>query len=66
MGVIVDPGNIELVGTLTSMGFSAKYKEMKELIATDDRIMHKDVAYDLIVHATQEAFALAYKYPYWV
>ena len=66
MGGIVDPEHLDLVGALTSMGVSAKYDEMRELIATDDRIMRKDVAYDLIVRATQEAFALGYKYPYWV
>lgn len=63
---IVSPANLDLVEGLTLLVSAARFDELRELVATDPRIMRKDVAYDLIVRSAQEAFALGYRYPYWM
>ena len=50
---------VNLVGT-------AQYTTMKEIIATSPAVHRKDVAFDLILAAAQESFALGYRYPYWI
>lgn len=63
---IVSPANLDLVEALTLMVGAARFDELREIIATDPRVMRKDVAFDLIVRSAQEAFALGYRYPYWM
>jgi hypothetical protein len=60
------PPNLQLMTDLVNLVATAQYTLTKELIATSPDVHRKDVAYDLIVSATQEAFALAYRYPYWM
>jgi hypothetical protein len=42
------------------------FKRPRELIQTSPDVMRKDVAYDIMVGASQEAYALAYRGPYWI
>lgn len=63
---IVAPTNLDLVEALTLLVGTARYDEMKEIIANDPRVMRKDVAFDMIIAAAQEAFALGYRFPYWM
>lgn len=63
---IVSPAHLDLVEGLTLMVSQARFDELKALIASDERVMRKDVAFDLIVRAAQEAFALGYRFPYWM
>lgn len=63
---IVSPDNIPLVTELATLVGQFQFKELQELINTNPGVMRKDVAFDIIVRASQEAFALAYQYPYWI
>lgn len=63
---IVSPAHLDLVEILTFLVGTARYDEMRAIIATDPRVMRKDVAFDMIVAAAQEAFALGYRFPYWM
>lgn len=49
---------VELVG-------NAQFTQLKETIATNPLVLRKD-AYPIIIRAAQEAFAMAYRWPYWV
>lgn len=47
----------ELMGT-------AQFEQAKQLLATDPQVLQRD-AFPQILRATQEAMALAYRWPYW-
>lgn len=64
--VTTNPQNLELVQILTYLVSTARFSELGRLIQSDPRVMRKDVAQELIVSAAQEAFALAYRWPYWM
>ena len=66
LGGIVSPAHLDLVQGLTLLVGTARYDEMRAIIANDPRVMRKDVAFDMIVAAAQEAFALGYSFPYWM
>ena len=59
------PSDSKLVEGLVTLSANAQFDMLKELNATDPRIINKN-AFDLIVGATQEAWAIAYKWPYWI
>lgn len=65
MNGIVAPTNITLVTHLVELVGNARYEEMKDIIAHDPNVLRKD-AFELIISAAQKAFALAYRWPYWV
>lgn len=62
---IVSPKYPDLIEGLVLLTANAQFTALRETIATDPRVMRKDVAEELIVSACQEAFALGYRYPYW-
>lgn len=64
-GRIVAPNNIPLITHLVELVGNAKFAELKEIIATNPLVLRKD-AYPIIIAYAQEAFALAYRYPYWI
>ncbi|KAF1816276.1 MFS general substrate transporter [Eremomyces bilateralis CBS 781.70] len=58
--------NLGLIEELTTLAAKAQFAQLHDVIATDSRVNHKDIAFDLIVDATEEAMALAYRWPYWM
>jgi hypothetical protein len=63
---IVSPENLDAVTVLVTYVGAFQFKELQEFIDDSPLVMRKDVAFDLIVRSSQEAFALAYQYPYWI
>lgn len=55
----------ELIAAV-SLGSNAEYERLKDLIATSPTIFNKDTAYQTIMNATMETFAVAYQWPYWI
>ncbi|KAJ6786844.1 hypothetical protein PWT90_10660 [Aphanocladium album] len=51
---------------IVSLGSNAEYGKLKELIATSPSISHRDTAYQTIITATMDTFAIAYRWPYWI
>lgn len=62
---IVSPDNVAVAGYLAGLVGNAKFNQLKQVIAASPLILRKD-AYPLIIASAQEAFALAYRYPYWI
>ena len=54
-----------LVADLVTLAANAEFAQLKQVIATDPLVIGKN-AFPLIVAATQEAWALAYRWPYWI
>jgi hypothetical protein len=65
MNGIVAPTELPLVIHLVELVGNAKFTELKDTIANNPLVLRKD-AYPIIIRKAQEAFALAYRYPYWV
>lgn len=65
MNGIVAPDNLPLIVHLVELVGNAKFTELKEVIATNPLVLNKD-AYPIIISYAQKAFALAYRYPYWI
>ncbi|KAK1050699.1 hypothetical protein LTR74_016980 [Friedmanniomyces endolithicus] len=63
---IVAPTNLKVVEELVVLAGQARYQLLKELIATSPDIGMKATAFDKIIAATQEAYAYAYRWPYWI
>lgn len=53
-----------LVDLVTWAG-EARFAELRNLIATSDKVLRKD-AFDIIISRVQVAFADAYRWPYWI
>lgn len=65
MNGIVAPDNLTLIVHLVELVGNAKFTELKEVIATDPLVLRQD-AYPIIISYAQKAFALAYRFPYWI
>jgi hypothetical protein len=67
-GGIVSPTQQLFILELVTLLGTAQFKELHQLIMTSPLILRPDRqnCYDLIVAAGQEAFALAYRWPYWM
>jgi hypothetical protein len=63
---LVAPTNLELLTDLATLVGQFDFQRLRELIRSSPDVMRKDVAYDVIVAASQEAYALAYRWPYWI
>lgn len=64
----IAPLNIKLITEMIDLAGTAQFDELKKLIASVPTVPAKlqgGGAFDIVVGATQEAFALAYRYP-WV
>lgn len=51
---------------LLTLGAQAQYADLRAYIEQSPLVDRKDVAYDIIIENLQEAFALAYRWPYWI
>jgi hypothetical protein len=65
MNGIVSPNNLTLITELVTLVGNAQFAELEEVIATDPLVLNKD-AFPLIIAYAQKAFALAYRWPYWI
>lgn len=63
---IVAAGREDVISALAGLAAQAKFPELKEVIAANPAVMHKEIAYDVVIGAMQEAYALAFRYPYWI
>ena len=63
---IVAPTNQGTLGALATLAAQAKFSDLRKLIAASPNIEQKEIAYEVVVEATQEAYALAFRYPYWI
>ncbi|EGP85793.1 unnamed protein product [Zymoseptoria tritici ST99CH_1A5] len=65
--VSIDQVTAELTRYFT-MAAQGQFKALETAIRTEDFInpSSKDTAYDIIIGVTQEAFAKAYRWPYWI
>lgn len=52
--------------SLITVAANAQYTQLMELIASSPTIMRKDVAYNVIITSVQDAFGLAYQWPYYI
>ncbi|USW58211.1 Putative sugar transporter, major facilitator transporter Str1/Tri12, MFS transporter superfamily [Septoria linicola] len=51
---------------LLTLGAQAQYADLRAFIEQSPLVARKDVAYDIIIGSLQEAFVLAYRWPYWI
>ncbi|KAF2767092.1 MFS general substrate transporter [Teratosphaeria nubilosa] len=58
--------NINTLTELVTLASDAEYATLKRVIATDPNVLKPDTAYNTILSMTQEAFAKAYRWPYWI
>jgi hypothetical protein len=65
MNGIVSSDNLPLIVHLVELVGNANFTELKEVIATTPLVLNKD-AYPVIISYVQKAFALAYRFPYWI
>lgn len=63
---IVAPTREDVIGLLATLAAQAKFPELKETIAANPAVQRKEIAYDVVIGAMQEAYALAFRYPYWI
>lgn len=61
---ITSAADAGLITELVTLAGNAQFKQLKEILATDPRVIGKN-AFELIVAATQESWVVAYKWPYW-
>jgi hypothetical protein len=59
------PQGLRVIAHITELIGNARFNEVKEILATSPQVLRRD-AYPLIIASAQEAFALAYKWPYYV
>lgn len=62
---MVKPGAMGLVVEMVGLAGNARLDELKEIILNNPLVVKRDT-YSMIVASAQEAFAMAYKWPYWV
>lgn len=54
-----------LIAHMVELAGNARLKELRDIIATNPLVLDRD-SYAKIIASSQEAFALAYRWPYWV
>lgn len=67
--IIVQMGiaDFNLATEMATLSANAQFRQLREVIASlPDTIASKPYAFDIIVEATQYAFAVAYKWPYYI
>ncbi|KAL1798825.1 hypothetical protein ACET3X_002862 [Alternaria dauci] len=67
-GGIINPLSAEglaVIAHVTDLMGHARFEEVKEILATSPEVLQRD-AFPAILAASQEAFALAYRWPYWI
>ena len=63
---IAAPTDTETITALAGLAAQAKFSDLQAYIAASPTVGHKAIAYDVVIGATQEAYALAFRYPYWI
>lgn len=63
---IAAPDDIETITALITLAGQSFFDDLRTLIETSPKVGQKAIAYDTVVAATQEAYALAYRWPYWI
>jgi hypothetical protein len=56
---------VALIAHVTDLAANAQFDQVREILATNPLVLNRD-GFGAIVAATQEAFALAYRWPYWI
>ncbi|KAI4961667.1 hypothetical protein J4E86_000696 [Alternaria arbusti] len=67
-GAIINPlsaDGIAVITLVTNLMGNARFDEVKEIFATNQEVLQRD-AFPVVLRASQEAFALAYRWPYWI
>ncbi|KAI4618950.1 hypothetical protein J4E83_005901 [Alternaria metachromatica] len=67
-GAIINPlsaDGIAVITLVTNLMGNARFEEVKEIFATNQEVLQRD-AFPVVLRASQEAFALAYRWPYWI
>lgn len=59
------PEGLGVIAHITELIDNARFNEVKEILATNPQVIQRD-AYPQIIASAQEAFALAYRWPYWI
>jgi hypothetical protein len=59
------PAGLAIIGHVTELMGNAKFEEVRHILATNPQVLKRD-AFPIILAASQEAFALAYRWPYWI
>lgn len=54
------------IGTLITLGAQAMFKDLEGYIQVSPTVANKEIAYDTVITSMQEAFALGYRWPYWI
>jgi hypothetical protein len=56
---------LALIKHMTELVANAQFDQLREVLATNPLILNRD-SFGLIVASAQEAFSLAYRWPYWI
>lgn len=59
------PEGLALITHMTELVANAQFEQLREILATSPLVLNRN-SYDLIIASAQEAFSLAYRWPYWV
>ncbi|CAO2655044.1 Nn.00g117770.m01.CDS01 [Neocucurbitaria sp. VM-36] len=59
------PAGLGVIVQITKLISNARFNEVKEILATNPLVLNRN-AYPMIIASAQEAFALAYRWPYWI
>ncbi|KAF1938415.1 MFS general substrate transporter [Clathrospora elynae] len=59
------PEGLEVIANITTLMGNARFSEVKDILATNPQVLQRN-AFPVIVASAQEAFALAYRWPYWI
>ncbi|KAH7356104.1 major facilitator superfamily domain-containing protein [Pyrenochaeta sp. MPI-SDFR-AT-0127] len=59
------PAGLKVIIHITELMGNARFDEVKEILAKDPSVIQRK-AFPTILKASQEAFSLAYRWPYWI
>jgi hypothetical protein len=58
--------DVATITTMLTLAAQAMYGKLRDFIATAPYLNQREIAYDIVIKATQESFALAYRWPYYM
>lgn len=67
MGQVVNPlkpEGLALIAEMTELIGNARFEELRDILATNPLVLKRN-SYDMIIAASQKAFSLAYRWPYY-
>lgn len=59
------PEGLALIAQVTQLVANAQFDQLRDILATNPLVLNRS-SYGLIVASAQEAFSLAYRWPYWI